>query len=341
MSTAIAAPSRWESHVRTFLPWLLLVVLALLPAAGLTANLIRLLFITFVWVTTSLGWNLLGGFTGQVSFGFAVFYGLGAYTAALMIDRGVNPYVSFVAAAVVPALASFLIGLPTFRLRGPYFAIATIGVSEATRVIMNNLAFTGGASGFRIMENRPFRQVEHYYTALGMAALGVAVSHLIQHSKFGLGLRSINQDEDAAADLGVNPYFYKLAIHAVAAAFTGIAGGVFARYAAYINPTGVFGFQTSIYILLMPVIGGIGTVWGAVLGGVVFGIVEEELVANFPQLHLLLYGSLLILIILAEPEGLVGLLGKLFRRLRKPESKHGVDSGSGKADQVLRGVSRG
>jgi branched-chain amino acid transport system permease protein len=342
MSSAVFAPSRLEARARTVLPWLLLAVLVILPSAGLTANIIRLLFITLVWVTTSLGWNLLGGFTGQVSFGFAVFYGLGAYTAALMIDRGVNPYISFLAAGVIPAVASFFIGLPTFRLRGPYFAIATIGVSEAVRVIMNNLAITGGASGFRIMEHRPFRQVEHYYTALGLAALAVAASFLIAHTKFGMALRAIKQDEEAAADLGVNPYAYKLAIHAVAAAFAGIAGGVFARYAAFIHPQGVFSFQTSVYILLMPVIGGIGTVWGAVLGGVVFGMVEEQLVANFPQLHLLLYGSLLILIILVEPDGLAGLLGKLFRRLRTTKRENGnTHSGSGKADEVLRRAGRG
>ncbi len=342
MSTAVYAPSRQESRIRMLLPWLLLAVLAILPSAGLTPNLIRLFFVTFIWVTTSLGWNLLGGFTGQVSFGFAVFYGLGAYTGALMIDRGVNPYLSFVAAGLLPAVASVFIGLPTFRLRGPYFAIATIGVSEATRVIMNNLAITGGASGFRIVEHRPFRQVEHYYTALGMAALAVAVSLLIVHSKFGMALKAIKQDEDAAADLGVNPYAYKLAIHAVAAAFTGIAGGVFARYAAFIYPQGVFAFQTSVYILLMPVIGGIGTVWGAVLGGVVFGMVEEQLVANFPQIHLLLYGVLLILIILAEPDGLAGLLGKLFRRLQTPGRKNGgAHSGSGETDKVLRRAAGG
>jgi branched-chain amino acid transport system permease protein len=318
-----------------------MVVLALLPAVGLTPNITRLLFITFVWVTTSLGWNLLGGFAGQVSFGFAVFYGLGAYTAALMIDRGVNPYLSFIAAGILPAVASFLIGLPTFRLRGPYFAIATIGVSEATRVIMNNLSVTGGASGFRITEHGEFRQVEHYYTALGMAALAVASSLFIEHSKFGFALKAIKQDEDAAGDVGVNPFKFKLAVHAVAAAMTGIAGGVFARYAAFIYPQGVFAFQTSVYILLAPVIGGIGTVWGAVLGGVMFGIVEEQLVANFPQIHLLLYGSLLILIILVEPDGIVGLLGKIYRRLRRPKRMHGnTDSGSRQADQVLRGVAR-
>jgi len=323
-------------RIKLALPWLALAALLAVPALGLGANIIRLLFITFIWVTTSLAWNLLGGFAGQVSFGFAVFYGLGAYAAALLIDAGVSPYLSFFAAGAVAALGSFLVGLPTFRLRGPYFAIATIGVSEAVRVIADNLAITGGASGFRIVENRPFRQLEHYYTGLGLAALAVAVSLLIEHSKFGLGLVAIRHDEDAAADVGVNPYTYKLWAHAVAAALTGMAGGVFARYAAFIHPHGVFAFHTSVYILLMPVIGGIGTVLGAVLGGVIFGVVEEQLVAGFPQIHLLLYGSLLILIILVEPDGIVGLFGRLLRRFSKD---HGdTDVAGPRPDEILRGT---
>src|SRR5512146_2475354 len=278
--------------LKVVLPLLLLIVLAVLPAAGISANLTRLLFVTAVWTVASIGWNLLGGFAGQVSFGFAVFYGLGAYSAALLINAGRSPYFAFLGSAAVAVLASFLIGLPTFRLRGPYFAIATIGVGEATRVIMNNLDFTGGASGYRITEHGTFHPLEHYYTALGAAAIGVMVSTIIAGSKFGLALRAIKQDQDAAAAVGVNPYLCKLWIHAIAAALTGIAGGVFARYALFIYPGGVFAFQTSISILLMPVIGGIGTVWGAVLGGVICGIVVEGLVVNFPNIHLLLYGSL-------------------------------------------------
>ena len=322
--------------LKVFLPLLLLITLAVLPAAGLSANLMRLLFITAVWTIASLGWNLLGGLAGQVSFGFAVFYGLGAYTAALMINAGRSPYFAFLGSAAVAVLASFLIGLPTFRLRGPYFAIATIGVGEATRVIMNNLDFSGGASGYRIIEHGTFHPVAHYYTALGAAALAVVVSSIVAGSKFGLALRAIKQDQDAAAAVGVNPYLCKLWIHAIAAALTGIAGGIYARYAAFIFPGGVFAFQTSISILLMPVIGGIGTVWGAVLGGVIFGIVEEELVVNFPNIHLLLYGSLLILIILFEPDGLVGLLRRLARRFRRRSE----DSGSASPDEVLWGRSR-
>ncbi len=335
--SAVAAvrTSRLARPARIVLPLLLLLLLTAVPVAGFGPNVIKVCFITFIWITTSLAWNLLGGYAGQVSFGFAVFYGLGAYTAALLINAGTNPYLSFAGSAAVASLASLVIGLPTFRLRGPYFAIATIGVSETVRVVMTNLSLTGGASGYRIVERTPFSQPEHFYTALLLAALAVAISIAISRSKFGLGLMAIREDEGAAADLGLNPYRYKLAAHALAAALTGIAGGVFARYAAFIHPGGVFAFQTSVYILLMPVIGGIGTVWGAVVGGAVFGIVEEQLVAAFPQIHLLLYGALLIVIVLVEPGGIVGLLSRISRRYGVKRIDKGADPSSGPPDEVL------
>jgi branched-chain amino acid transport system permease protein len=326
----VKLPSTFQGWLKLLLPWLLLAALLVLPAGKPGANILKLLFITAVWTTTSVAWNLLGGMAGQVSFGFAVFYGLGAYTTGLMMHAGLNPYLSFLAGGLIAAAASFLIGLPTFRLRGPYFVIATIGVTEAVRVVMNNIDITGGSSGYRILEEKQFNPLEHYYTAIAAVALAVAVSIMISRSRFGLALRAIKQDEDAAADLGVNPYSTKLKVHAIAAALVGIAGGIYARRAAFFYPGDVFAFQTSISILLMPVIGGIGTVWGAVLGGAVFGIVEEELVVNFPNFHLLLYGSLLILIILFEPDGLMGLLRRVFRRRRE-------DPGSENSDQVLWG----
>ena len=326
-------PSSLSGWLKVILPWVLLAGLLLLPAAHPSDNIIRLLFVTAVWTTTSLGWNLIGGMAGQVSFGFAVFFGLGAYTTALLMHAGHSPYFGFIGGAAVAVLASFLIGLPTFRLRGPYFVIATIGVTEAVRVIMNNVDFTGGASGYRIIEDKPFSALEHYYTAIAAVTLAVVISIIIAGSKFGLALRAIKQDEDAAADLGVNPYTSKLWIHAIAAALTGIAGGIYARRAAFFYPGDVFAFQTGITILLMPVIGGIGTVWGAVMGGIIIGIVEEELVVYFPKFHLLIYGSLLIGIILLEPDGLLGLLRRLFRLFRRKRE----DSGSPNADQVLWG----
>lgn len=337
MNQAAPSPvlSRSKFLVRS-LPLVLVAALAALPLLDPGPEIIRLLFITLVWITASVAWNLIGGFGGQVSFGFAVFYGLGAYTAALALNRGINDWIAFLLGAMVALLASLLIGLPTFRLRGPYFAIATIGASEAVRVIMTNVSLTGGASGYRIMELRPFHQLEHYATALGLAAAAVGVSMMIRRSKFGLGLIAIREDEDAAAGTGVNPFAYKLWAHAAAAALTGMAGGVFARYAAFIYPPGVFGFQTSVGILLMPTIGGIGTIWGPVVGAAVYGVVQEELIAEFPQLHLLLYGILLILVILFEPGGIVGLVRKSLQWIERARRHGGPNSASPPPDQVLR-----
>jgi branched-chain amino acid transport system permease protein len=306
--------SRFASAVA---PLLVLASLAGLPLVSPGPNLIRLLFVTLTLVTASVGWNLLGGFAGQISFGFAVFYGLGAYTAALSINGGIPPLIAFLLGGAVAALASLLIGLPTFRLKGPYFAIATIGVSEAVRVVMTNVPWTGGASGYRIIEKGHFFQMHHYYTALALATLAVGISILVRRSKLGLALIAIREDQDAASDLGVNPYATKLLVHALAAALAGAAGGVYARYAAFIDPDGVFAFRNGIAILLMPIIGGVGTVWGPVIGAFVYGLIHEEVVANFPQAHLLIFGSLLILIILFEPAGVVGLFNRLMRLIRR------------------------
>jgi branched-chain amino acid transport system permease protein len=317
MEDRMRPPQNLSGWLKVILPWVLLAGLLLLPAVDSNANLMRLLFLTAVYSTAGLGWNLLGGMAGQVSFGFAVFFGMGAYTTALLMHAGHSPYFGFIGGAAIAMLASFFIGLPTFRLRGPYFVIATIGVTEAVRVIMNNLDITGGASGYRISEDKPFNPLEHYYTAIVAVALAVLVSAIIAHSKFGLALRAIKQDQDAAADLGVNPYTSKLWIHAIAAGLTGIAGGIYARRAGFFYPGDVFAFQTGINILLIPVIGGIGTVWGPVLGGVVFIIVEETISAKYQDFHLLIYGSLLMLIVLVEPGGLIQskrlwiMLGKL------------------------------
>ena len=324
-------PEVAAARLRVLAPWLLAAALAALPLAGPGPNLVRVLFGTLVWVTASVAWNLLGGFGGQVSFGFAVFYGLGAYAAAVALNAGLDPFSSCLLAAGVGTAASLVIGLPTFRLKGPYFAIATIGVSEAVRVVMTNVSATGGASGYRVIERGVFHQLQHYYSALALAAGAVAISVLVRRSRLGLALVAVREDQDAAADLGVDPMRAKLLAHAIAAALTGAAGGLHARYAAYVNPQGEFAFAISVAILLMPVIGGVGTIWGPVIGACVYGLVHDEILAAFPQLHLLIYGSLLIVIVLFEPAGIVGLLSRLVRAVdrRRQSGRRGGQGGPG------------
>jgi branched-chain amino acid transport system permease protein len=260
-------------------------------------------------------WNLLGGFAGQVSFAYSTFLGIGAYSTVLLSLRGVDPFLTLPVGALLAAAFSVVIGLPAFRLRGPYFAIATIGVGEAVRVSAASVSFTGGSSGLR-MPAGSFDFSLNYFAMVGLAILTVALAAAIRKNPFGQALTAIRQDIDAAESLGVNSTFYKLAAHALSAAIVALAGGLYAINFQYIAPGSVFDFRLSLSIVLMPVVGGVGTVVGPVLGALVFSTLQIKLL-SLPALrdsYLFLYGGLLILVMLYEPKGLVGLWQRVTRR---------------------------
>lgn len=260
------------------------------------------------FVVLASAWNLLGGFAGQVSLGYSAFVGIGAYTTVLLANAGWTPALTLPVGAVLAVAFSVLVGLPTFRLRGPYFTIATIGVGEAVRVIASGLSFTGGSSGLR-MPAATFDFTSNYY---GMVALMLAtlllVAWLHQHA-FGLALEAIRQDIDAAEALGVPSTRAKLQAHAISAALVAVAGGLFATNFQYISPGSVFDFRLSLTIVLMPIVGGMGTLTGPVLGAMLFSYLQIKLLAS-PLLrdsYLFIYGGLLIVVMLFEPRGIVGL----------------------------------
>ena len=262
-------------------------------------------------------WNILGGLAGQVSIGYAAFIGIGAYTTVLLSLRGVNPYATIPLAAFLAALFSVLIGLPTFRLRGPYFTIATIGVSEAVRVLASGLSFTGGSSGIR-MPAGSFDFVVNY-RAMTMLAVGVVglVAYLSRRP-FGMALAAVRQDIDAAEALGIDSTRVKLMAHALSAALVAVAGSLYAINFQYVAPGSVFDFRLSLSIVLMPIIGGVGSLAGPVLGAVIFSYLQIKLL-SVPALrdsYLFIYGGLLILVMLFEPKGIVGLWNRLVHRLR-------------------------
>jgi len=264
-------------------------------------------------------WNLLGGFAGQVSFAYSAFLGIGAYSTVLLSLRGVDPFLTLPVGALLAAAFSVLFGLPAFRLRGPYFAIATIGVGEAVRVSAASVSFTGGSSGLR-MPPGSFDFSLNYFAMTGLAILTVALAAAVKKSAFGRALAAIRQDIDAAESLGVNSTRYKLAAHALSAAIVALAGGLYATNFQYIAPGSVFDFRLSLSIVLMPVVGGVGTVAGPVLGAIVFSTLQIKLLA-LPALrdsYLFIYGALLILVMLWEPKGLVGLWQRLSRRRSRP-----------------------
>lgn len=278
-------------------------------------------------------WNIMGGLAGQVSFGYSAFLGMGAYTTVLLSLQGWNAYATIPLGMAIAAVFAVLIGLPAFRLRGPYFAIATIGISEAIRVFAQGIQFTGGSSGkrmplvygdflYRMLPGMPRGQaifMENFYLMLILAVAVVLVVWLIQRSRFGLALAAIRQDIDAAEALGVNSTAYKLWAHAISAALVAAAGSLYAINFQYIAPNSVFVFNLSLQIVLMPVIGGVGTLTGPVIGGLVFGYLQIKLL-TIPALrssNLMIYGLLLIVVMLFEPLGIIGLFRRAGAALRR------------------------
>jgi branched-chain amino acid transport system permease protein len=252
-------------------------------------------------------WNLLGGFAGQVSLGYSAFLGIGAYTTVLLALAGVDPFLTLPLGAVIAAIFSVVIGLPAFRLRGPYFTIATIGVAEAVRVWASSVSFTGGSSGLR-MPPASFDFNLNYFSMIVLMILTVALAGYVKRSAFGRALNAIRQDIDAAEALGINSTRFKLAAHALSAAVVALAGSLYAINFQYIAPGSVFDFRLSLTIVLMPIIGGVGTVAGPVLGALIFSTLQIKLL-SIPALrdsYLFIYGGLLILVMLYEPKGLVG-----------------------------------
>ena len=295
--------------------------LLLAPLVAERGTLNDLWSVAFAIVLAS-AWNLLGGFAGQVSLGYSAFVGIGAYTTVLLANAGWNPWVTLPVGAVLAVLFSVVVGLPTFRLRGPYFSIATIGVGEAVRVIASGMEFTGGSSGLR-MPSANFHFLSNYYGMAGLALLTVALVAWVRVSAFGMALEAIRQDIDAAEALGIHSTRYKLYAHALSAAMVGAGGGLFAMNFQYISPGSVFDFPLSLRIVLMPIVGGIGTLLGPVLGAVLFGYLQIKLLASptLRDFNLFIYGGLLMLVMLFEPRGIVGVWERLRRLWQRRASK--------------------
>lgn len=278
--------------------------------------------LTFMFMAAALAWNWLGGYVGQISFGHSAMFGVGGFVAArLMVTFGFPFWVTWLVGGLVAGGYAVLWGHPTLRLRGPYFSIATIGVGEATRLVATYWSdFTGGSSGLSLPLASGPTKYELYWYGLYVLAAAVAVSYWLRRSRIGLALLAVKEDVEAATDLGVNATRYQDLVLFLSGTMVGVCGGFYASYQAFIDPQDMFSFDRSISLILMAVVGGIGTILGATGGAVVFVIIQEFLLANYSQLYLGLYGALLILIILFEPLGLAGLFNRA-RRLTKSGSR--------------------
>lgn len=296
-------------------------------------NLQRITFFLLWYAILASSWNMIGGYAGQTSFGHAAFLGMGAYVTGILWSQAkLNPLIALPIGGVVAAGYAVLVGIPTLRLRGPYFAIATIGIGEATRLFATNfddifgITLTKGVTGISLggpsMPN--VDPVVVHYATIVVFVVVMLTTMWIRAGRFGLGLFAVNMDRDAAETVGVPTARLQVVALAISAFFAASAGGLYAMRQQFLDPASMFGFDKSIALVLMPIVGGLGTVWGPVFGAVLYSTGQDQLtrVVSNPYLPSLLYGVLLVVIVMFEPLGIAGLLArgaKYGRKLVRPK----------------------
>lgn len=300
--------------------------LAALAAAALVAlpflgdnYLIRLATVMAMYAVLALSWNVVGGMTGYPSFATAAFFGLGAYVSGILQGQGAPLLAAWALAGAAAALFAAGLGLVLLRLRGHYFAIASLVVGEVLRELTNSwTGLTGGGMGLNlpILRIGVTAQARLFYAAmvaLALATLGATV--LVARGRLGFGFRAIQQNETAAGMLGLNTTLYKTAAFTVSAVFAGAAGGVYASWVSYIEPADVYDVLLSVKPIVMALLGGAGTVLGPVLGAVVFLALEELVWRRFLYIHAGLLGLIIVVLIYVLPRGLLAVRG---RRAARP-----------------------
>ncbi len=325
--------------------------LALFPSFVKKPYVLHMGVMLFLAVIQGQAWNVIGGYAGQYSVGHAAYFGVGAYVTMMLLEVGhVAPWWGIWAAAAAAVALSALIGSITFRLRGPYFVLASISVAEIIRLAaLHFRGFTRGAEGFLLSEipvlhlfgteivfagKRPF-----YYLGLALATLTIVANWAVQHSKLGYYFQAIREDQDAAHSLGIRLSLYKNVALAISATFTAFAGGFYAMFVKFIDPNIAFGLDVSVGIVLIAIIGGIGTIVGPVIGAMVLVPLSEVLrnplglvqigilppdsgVVAFIErylsnAHLLVYGILVVIVILFAPEGVLGVIRRVLAWTRR------------------------
>jgi branched-chain amino acid transport system permease protein len=299
-----------------------LVALPLVVADAFTQN---VFILTILFAALSQSWNILGGYCGQISLGHVLYFGVGAYTSTVLLTRwGITPLAGMLAGGALNAALAVAVGWPCFRLRGHYFAIATIVIAEIGYLLALNWDWVGAATGIFIpiaqdsylMMQFQTSKLPFYYAILAIAAVVWLLAYWIEGSKWGFYWRAVRDNSDAAESLGVQIFRFKVAAAALSAFFTGICGSFFAQYVSYIDPDSVMSFNLSLLITLPAVIGGIGTLWGPFVGAVIL-IPMTEYTRTYVGgtgrgIDLVFYGALILMVATFKPAGLMG----LFRRRR-------------------------
>lgn len=334
--------NRLRQIPRDYLVVLLFGLVALAVPAFLDRFVLSLAVLILFWAYLGNAWNILGGYAGQFSFGHAMFYGIGAYTSTvLLVDYNISPWVGMLVGALLAGLFGAAIGYLLFRfgIRGHFFALGTFAIAEMVRLVATELEFINtsigihiplvrGDSWLRIQFDQTF--TNYYYVILGLFLVGQLVTIIIVRNKLGYYFQAIREDEQAAASLGVNVMGYKVIAMFISGALTAVAGSFFAQYFLFVDPTIAFGVAVSVQILLRPIVGGVGTVWGPFIGSLLLTPLAElarDFVRNPPGflsfiegragVDVMIFGAILILVILFMPNGLVGAGKSLWARATK------------------------
>jgi branched-chain amino acid transport system permease protein len=306
---------------KSFLPgllFLILILLATLPLYGSSYNVVLLTGI-LMYIIITVSWTIFSGSTGYISLAPAAFFGVGIYTMAIL-----GHTLPMLAVVVIGGLISFilalLVGALTLRLRGIYFAIFTFGLVVLIKELLLfwEIVVTRTRGRFVVLESNN----TIYYVILSIFVVSLIAAYLIRNSKFGLALRSIGENEEAAAHTGVNVTLVKVITFAISAIFMGAAGAIMATKWTYIDPYVAFNPLFSFLPVLMAIFGGMGQLYGPVIGAAIFAYLEELLLTRFPYYYMLVFGIILVVVILYLPQGLVGVVQKLRRRISGEERAH-------------------
>lgn len=318
MRNSIIARRTWEWRCGLAV----LALLAVLPLPIRDVYTENLIIITILFAGLAQAWNILGGYCGQISLGHALYFGAGAYVSTLLfVKLGIPPTIGMFAGGLVGGAMALLVGWPCFRLSGHYYAIATVVVGEIGYLLFLNWDFIGGASGVYVpfhgesWSSLQFRtaKLPWHYVALTYAAIVWLAAWIVEGSRWGFAWRAVKDDVIAARSLGVRIFPTKMAAAAISGFFTGMGGAIYAQYVGYIDPDSVMAGQFSILIALPAVLGGVGTLWGPIVGAAVL-IPVSELSRSYlggagRGVDLMLYGGLIVVVALARPQGLVSLFG--------------------------------
>jgi branched-chain amino acid transport system permease protein len=290
---------------------------------GLTLTLDSGVWLTFIMMALyasllAQSWNMLGGYGGQFSFGHALFFGTGAYVQAIAQSTlGWNAWLALLGAVAAATCVAAFVGALTFRygLKGSYFALVTLAFAEVFRILAVSVDFTGGGVGLMLPLRESFANMQfasrrgYIGLVLGFVVAAMLVTSWLRHSRFGAQLQAVRDNEDAARAIGVDPWSVKLGAITLSAAFMGAGGAFYVQVFQYIDPGLAFGPVSSVEALVAAIVGGMGTLWGPVLGAAVLHLLGEftrNLFGQLPGLNMIVYGSVLVLIVMFVPRGLSG-----------------------------------